>query len=91
MANERDKDLPLIVAEILIELHEVRTDIKEMRTDIKEMRVDIRRLTKSMDDHTDGIRALTTTLIELVQTNHRVLSGRLDDHENRINRFEDGQ
>ena len=97
MANERDNDLPLIVAEILIELHEVRTDINEMRGDInemrgdiKEMRGDINRLAVAVNEHSVGIRALTTSIIELVQTNHRVLSRQLDDHGVRISRLEAG-
>ncbi len=36
-----NKDLPLVVAEILIEMHEVRTDIKEMRNDISDLRKDM--------------------------------------------------
>jgi septal ring factor EnvC (AmiA/AmiB activator) len=98
MANERDKDLPLIVSEILIELHEVRTDIQEMRGDIKsmqgdikEMRADIGQLTHAMNAHTEGVRDLTASIIELVQTNHRVLGRRLDDHDTRIERLETGQ
>ncbi len=88
MANERDKDFPLIVSEILIQLPEVRSDIKEMRGDISEMRGDISRLTSAVNDHTEGNRGLTASIIELVQTNHRVLSRRLDSHDERINRLE---
>ena len=47
-----NKDLPLVVAEILIEMHEVRTEIKEMRGDIKEMRGDI----GEMRDEVKGLR-----------------------------------
>lgn len=43
-----NKDLPLVVSEILIEMHEVRTEIKEMRGDIGEMRGDIGEMRNEM-------------------------------------------
>ena len=55
-----NKDLPLVVAEILIEMHEVRTDIKEMRGDIGDLRKDVNEMRGDISEMRGDIKGLQT-------------------------------
>ncbi|MFD1468988.1 hypothetical protein ACFQ48_12195 [Hymenobacter caeli] len=57
-----NKDLPLVVAEILIEMHEVRTDIKEMRGDIKDLRKDVNEMRGDIGEMRDEMKGLRTQM-----------------------------
>lgn len=57
-----NKDLPLVVAEILIEMHEVRTDIKEMRNDISDLRKDMNGMRGDISELRGEMKGLRTQM-----------------------------
>ena len=58
MMADRNKDLPEVVAEILIELHHLRGDIKEIRTDLKEVQSE---LIQQREDHKQHMEGMIST------------------------------
>lgn len=46
---DQNQDLPLIVSEILIEMHEMKDDIRAMRGDIRAMQGDIKSMTEALN------------------------------------------
>ncbi|MGI4883643.1 MAG: hypothetical protein ACRYFR_01640 [Janthinobacterium lividum] len=56
MNPQNKRDLPEVVAEILIEQHAMRQEIGEMRQDISEMRQDINGLRQEMKEEIGGLR-----------------------------------
>ena len=85
MANERDKDLPLVVAEILIEMQQVRQEIHSMAV-----------LMKKQQEHTTAMFSL---LVEEGRKNNEFIAyslnkalgiqqQKINEHEERLQRLE---
>jgi len=55
---DRNKDLPEIVSEILIELHHLRGDVKEIRADLKQQREELK---QQREDHKQQIEGMIST------------------------------
>ncbi len=79
------RDLPEIVAELIYEMHEVRTEIKEMKTDIKEMETEITGMREDLRAMPDQIgmsvmRALAPYLNKILDHDDQ-----FKKHEGRLN------
>ena len=66
--EDRNKDLPLIVSEILIEMHEMKEDIREVKKDIREMRGDINAMRSDINEMRGDIRQLTKSITTLASS-----------------------
>lgn len=100
--EDRNKDLPLIVSEILIEMHEMKVDMREMRGDIGEMRGDIGEMRGDIGEMRGDIRQLAGSINIMVEENRKntemmvsvlnryadMMNRRLDDHDDRITKLE---
>ncbi len=88
--NPQDKrDLPEVVAELLIEQHAMRQDIGEMRQDIGEMRQDINGLRQEIKEEIGGLRQeLRTGLEGLTQTFNNMTNAILDAMNRGNDRYE---
>ncbi|MDO7886070.1 hypothetical protein [Hymenobacter cheonanensis] len=78
------RDLPEVVAELIIEMHEVRSELKEVRTEIKAMREDLKAMPEQIGTAT--IRALEPFLNRLLEHDDQ-----LRKHEGRLNNLESPQ
>lgn len=79
MDSRNKRDLPEVVAEILIEQHAMRQEIGEMRQDIGEMRQDINGLRQEMKEEIGGLRQeLRIGLEGLGQTFNGMTNATLD-------------
>ena len=76
------RDLPEVVAELSIEMHEVRAELKEVRTEIRAMREDLQAMPKRIGTATT--RALEPFLNRLLEQNDQLRKhdGRLTNLEN---------
>ncbi|MDB5268076.1 MAG: hypothetical protein JWP58_1116 [Hymenobacter sp.] len=73
------RDLPEVVAEILIEQHAMREDIAGLRRDMQEMRGEIGGLRQEMKEEIGGLRQeVRTGLSELAQTFNNMTNAILD-------------
>ena len=86
----RDKrDLPEVVAEILIEQHAMREDIAGLRREMKEMRQEIGGLRQEMKEEIGGLRQeVRTGLAELAQTFNGMTNAILDAMNRGSDRYE---
>lgn len=75
------RDLPEVVAELIIEMPEVRTELKEVRTEIRAMREDLQAMPERIGTATT--RALEPCLNRLLEHNNqpREHKGRLTNLE----------
>jgi DNA repair ATPase RecN len=85
------RDLPVVVAELIIEMHEVRTELKEVRTELKEVGTELKGMR-------DNLRALperigTATIRALEPFLNRMLEhdDLLRNHASRLNNLENPQ
>ncbi len=95
MANERDNDLPLIVSEILIELHEMRTDIRNLtlafgqqQVQLQEIAAGMKAQIAGMQAQTDSLNTFSRSLIDFVKHDSVSTENRFAGHEQRIQRLE---
>lgn len=90
--DERNKDLPLIVSEILIEMHEMKEDMREVKTALQQMAA----LMLKQQQHTneqfrllmDENRKNTEMLITAFRDEAAQTRQTLADHAGRISRLE---
>jgi hypothetical protein len=78
------RDLPEGVAELIIEMHEVRSEQKEARTESQGMREDLQAMPERMG--TAAVRALEPFLNRLLEHDDQ-----LRRHEGRLNNLESSQ
>jgi len=78
------RDLPEVVAELIIEMHEVRAELKEVRSELRGMRQDLQAMPEQIGTAT--IRALEPFLNRLLE--HDDL---LKNHQGRLNNLESPQ
>ena len=71
------RDLPEVVAELIIEMHEVRSELKEVRTEIRAMREDLQAMPERIGAAT--IRELEPFLNRLLEHDDQ-----LRKHEGRL-------
>jgi hypothetical protein len=97
--DERNKDLPLIVSEILIEMHEMKEGIQHMREDMQGMKSALEQMAATMlkqQEHTNGMfqvlmeenRKNTEFMVSAFREEAQATRQRLDDHEGRISKQE---
>ncbi|UYZ61627.1 hypothetical protein [Hymenobacter weizhouensis] len=97
--DERNKDLPLIVSEIVIEMHEMKEGIQEMRDDMRGMKSAIEQMASLMlkqQQHTNHMfhslmeenRKNTEFMVAAFREEAQATRQRLDDHEGRISTLE---
>ena len=85
------RDLPEVVAELIIEMHEVRSELKEVRTELKEVRTELKGVRddlQAMPERigTATIRALKPFLNRLLEHDDQ-----LRNHAGRLNNLETPQ
>ena len=97
--DERNKDLPLIVSEILIEMHEVKEGIKDLRDDMRGMKSAIEQMASLMhrqQEHTNTMfqvlmeenRKNTEFMVAAFREEAQATRQRLDNQEGRISKLE---
>ena len=95
---EQNQDLPLVVSEILIEMHELRGDIQGLKTEMRDVKTAIVQLAGSVTSLAGSMK----TMMEENRSNTEMLiaafreeglhSRRLfEQHDSRITRLEDNQ
>jgi hypothetical protein len=82
---EQDKDLPLVVAEILIEMHDVKSALNRMA---EIMLTQQQETNKRFELLMEADRANTTMLINAFKEEALATRERLDSIENRLERLE---
>ncbi|HEX8426519.1 hypothetical protein [Hymenobacter sp.] len=90
--DERNKDLPLIVSEMLIEMHEIKGDMREVKTALQQMAS----LMLKQQQHTnDQFRLLmeenrknTEFMVSAFREEAQATRHRLDDQDGRISKLE---
>lgn len=99
---DQNHDLPLVVSEILIEMHELRGDIKELQkvavhlshsvekleVEMREVKGAINSLAGSMKTMMEENRQNTEMMIAAFRGEALNTRSRLDDHEGRISALE---
>ncbi|GAB3579359.1 hypothetical protein [Hymenobacter daeguensis] len=99
---DQNQDLPLVVSEILIEMHELRGDIKELQkvtvhlshsvekleVEMREVKGAINSLAGSMKMMMEENRHNTEMMIDAFREQGSRTQSRLDGHEGRINKLE---
>ncbi|MDO7877030.1 hypothetical protein Q5H93_19950 [Hymenobacter sp. ASUV-10] len=83
--DERDKDLPLVVSEILIEMHDMKSALNRMA---EIMLLQQQETNKRFDMLMEADRANTTMLINAFREEGLATRSRLDSIENRLERLE---
>ncbi len=97
--EERDKDLPLIVSEILIEMHEMKEGIHEMKGEMREVKTALQQMAslmlkqqQSTNDQSrlllDENRKNTEFIVSAFRDEAQETRRRLEDHEGRITKLE---
>jgi hypothetical protein len=97
--EDRNKDLPLIVSEILIEMHEMKDEIHGMSERLTGVEKAVNRMAELMlvqqqetnrklDLMLEGNKSNTQMLIEAFSREATTTHSRLDDHESRIGKLE---
>lgn len=90
--EDRNKDLPLIVSEILIEMHEMKEDMREAKIALQQMAA----LLLKQQEHTNGMfqalmdenRKNTEFMVVAFREEAQATRQRLEDHEGRISKQE---
>lgn len=93
MANERDKDLPLVVSEILIEMHSTRQAVERLNDGFRRLA----EITNQQQEHNNRLFKLmmeqnTQNAEFLAYTITKAIGGQqtqIEAHEQRIKRLED--
>lgn len=65
---EQNQDLPLVVSEILIEMHEMRGDIKQLQEVTVHLNRSVEKLQGEMREVKDAINDLSTTVSASIKT-----------------------
>ncbi|RTQ44932.1 hypothetical protein EJV47_26545 [Hymenobacter gummosus] len=90
--DERNKDLPLIVSEILIEMHEMKEDMREVKTALQQMAALMLKQQQYTDEQfrllMDENRKNTEMLITAFRDEAAQTRQTLADHAGRISRLE---
>lgn len=103
--EDRNNDLPLVVAEILIEMHELRDDIKQLRKvtvhlshSVAKLEVEMREVKGAIVQLADSIKTLagetrsnTQMLIAAFREEGLYVRQLLQQHDARITRLENNQ
>ncbi len=89
------RDIPEIVAELIYEMHEVRTEIKEMKIDIKEVKIEIIGMKTEITGMREDLRAMPdqigmSVMRALAPYLNKILGhdDQLKKHEGRLNTLE---
>ena len=95
MATPPNRDLPEVVSELIIEMHEVRSELGALngRIDRLNNRVDLleRTVNEGFTQLREDNRQNTDRLIEAFGRSMEPLINRVLDHEGRLNRLENPQ
>lgn len=85
---DQNQDLPLVVSEILIEMHEMRVDIKGLQTEMRQVQLAIVNLAGSMKTMMEENRSNTEMLIAAFREEGLYSRRLLEQHDARITRLE---
>ena len=97
--DDRNKELPLIVSEILIEMHEMKGEIHGMSERLTGVEKAVNRMAELMlvqqqetnrklDLMLEGNKSNTEMLIDAFRGEALATRARLDDHESRLGKLE---
>ena len=95
---DQNQDLPLVVSEILIEMHELRGDIQGLKTEMRDVKTAIVQLTGSVTSLAGSMKTLmeenrsnTEMLIASFREEGLYTRRLFEQHDARITRLEDNQ
>ncbi len=77
--DERNKDLPLIVSEILIEMHEMKDDIREMREDIRNMKDALDRTSSVVLKQQEHMNSMFNVVLDESKKNMEFMTSMMTD------------
>ncbi len=82
------RDIPEIVAELIYEMHEVRTEIKEMKTEITEMKTDIKEVKTEITGMREDLRAMPDQIGMSVMRALAPYLNKILDHDDQLRKHE---
>ena len=93
---DQNQDLPLVVSEILIEMHELRGDIQGLKVEMRDVKTAIVQLTSSVTSLAGSMKVMmeesrsnTEMLIAAFREEGMYVRQMLQQHEVRITKLED--
>lgn len=85
------RDLPEVVAELIIEMHEVRAELKEVRSELKEVRSELRGMRQDLQAIPEQIGTATIRALEPFLNRLLEHDDQLKNHQGRLNNLESPQ
>jgi hypothetical protein len=99
---DQNQDLPLVVSEILIEMHELRGDVQSLKGEMREVKTALQQMAELMlkqqqqsNSHFQLLmeenRRNTEMIVNAFANEASLTRQRLDQHDSRITRLENNQ
>ena len=99
---DQNQDLPLVVSEILIEMHELRADVQGLQQEMRDVKSELREVKNTLFQVVGAINSLTGSMKTMIEENRQNtemlieafrgeglrIRSRLDDHDGRISALE---